>query len=1008
MATPLKLVVEGMRCQSKCARRIREALEGVPGVASADVRFQDKSAIVTFADGHAPVSVVDLIQTVRGLDAGLNKHYDAYLPDDDRRARTVVLHIEGMSCMQNCARKVEGALANAAGVKSAKVNFEQKQATVVIEPGSRITEDDLISTVQGAGKKFIASVYVSSPRLEASEQQHNASRDRLPSVVPAAIAPSKAPAAKPSGTASSRVTLAVSGMTCNSCANSVESALRATAGVESCVVNFATESANVKFVPATIGIRSLIEVIEGIGYKASVVTGSAVVQSDDNRQADIAKWRSNFFVALVFTFPIMIVMTLLDNIAPIASGLHTPVFDVKGSTWNNLILFLLATPVQFYCARRFHADAWNGVKHRSLGMSFLVSMGTNAAYFFAVFSDLRCLYLHDPSFGVPDMYMTSSMLVTFIALGKTLEAIAKGRTNEALRKLFDLQAKVATLVVTTDGHPSIENVVPIELVQRGDILKVVRGTSVPADGVITQGEGRLDESMLTGESRLIKKSADDTVLGATINVDGLFYMRVTGVGRDTALSQIVRLVEDAQTSKAPIQAYADQVAAVFVPVVVVLSTVTLLVWYALGTFGMVDLPQHTSAFLFAFNFAISTLVVACPCALGLATPTAVMVGTGVGASLGILIKGGEPLEAANHVDTVLFDKTGTLTNGTPSVTDVIVLSSADDDDDGTMLTPDDLVFLAASAELGSEHPLGRAIVNHAKLLAKPLEAPVTFRAVSGKGISVELQNDTVHLGNLDYMNECGLQWGKSRMGRQGSMDERAKLEAAGKTVIYMGLCDRVVALFGISDAARADARSTVAQLHARGMAVYMVTGDNRRTAHWIAEQVGIPVHHVMAEVLPSNKVAKVQELQASGRVVAMVGDGINDAPALAQANLGIAIGAGTDIAMETAQMVLMKSSLKDVVVAFDLSQTIYRRIQLNFVWAMGYNIVLLPLAAGVLYGFHIEIPPMFAGAAMAFSSVSVLASSLALKWYQPPTEFTIPHIRPRVDKTDERTPLLQV
>ncbi|RLO07560.1 hypothetical protein DYB28_000134 [Aphanomyces astaci] len=977
-STGVKLVVEGMRCQNKCARRIREALEDIPGVASADVRFQGKSATITFTSPQTSVSVVELIQAVRGLDAGLNKSYDAYLPGDDRRARTVVLHVDGMSCMMNCARKVESALATAAGVKSAKVDFDLKQATVVIEPGSRITEDDLIDTVQGAGKKFVASVQVSSPRVVVPTSP---AVPILPSLSSSTTPPTTNSHASisikehPADSSSSRVTIAVSGMTCNSCANSVESALRATAGVESCVVNFATESASVKFIASTIGIRSLIEVVEGIGYGAAVATTSAVVQSDDNRQIDIATWRSTFVVALVFTFPILIVMMLLDNIAPISRGLRTQVFHINGSTWNDLVLFLLATPVQFYCGRRFHIDAWKGVRNRVLGMAFLVSMGTNAAYFFAVFSDLRCLYLGDASFSVPDMYMTSSTLV-------------------------------ATLVVSDHGSTS-EKVVPIELVQRGDVLKVVRGTSVPADGVITQGEGRLDESMLTGESRLIKKSVDDTVLGATMNIDGLFYMRVTGVGRDTALSQIVRLVEDAQTSKAPIQAYADQVAAVFVPVVLVLSTATFLTWYSLGSLGFVDLPQHTSAFLFAFKFAISTLVVACPCALGLATPTAVMVGTGVGASLGILIKGGEPLEAANHVDTVLFDKTGTLTNGTPSVTDIVVVAhpstdgqQGDDIASSSSSCPDELVRLAASAELGSEHPLGRALVNRAKLLAKPLETPVTFHAVSGKGISVELSDETVHLGNLDYMDECGLQ--------RGHVDDavRGRLEAAGKTVIYMGLCDRVVALFGISDAARPDAKATVAQLHARGMAVYMVTGDNRRTAHWIAEQVGIPVHHVMAEVLPSNKVAKVQELQAAGRVVAMVGDGINDAPALAQADLGIAIGAGTDIAMETAQMVLMKSALKDVVVAFDLSQTIYRRIQINFVWAMGYNIVLLPLAAGVLYGFRIQIPPMFAGAAMAFSSVSVVASSLALKWYQPPT--THHSHRHRSDTADERTPLLHV
>ncbi|OQR88496.1 copper-transporting ATPase, partial [Achlya hypogyna] len=442
----------------------------------------------------------------------------------------------------------------------------------------------------------------------------------------------------------------------------------------------------------------------------------------------------------------------------------------------------------------------------------------------------------------------------------------------------------------------VEEVVPIELVQRGDILKVVRGGCVPADGTITEGDGRLDESMLTGESKPIKKSVGDTVLGATMNVDGLFYMQVTGVGRDTALSQIVRLVEDAQTSKAPIQAFADKIASVFVPVVLALSVATFGVWLALVTTGHVEPPAHTGGFLFAFNFGISTLVVACPCALGLATPTAVMVGTGVGATHGILIKGGEPLEVAHKVDTVLFDKTGTLTNGTPAVTDIVVLSDA--------WTSDALLWLAASAELGSEHPLGRAIVHHGKLLAKPLEQPRAFNAVSGKGISVELSKALVHLGNLDYMHDCGMALPAALPGH------RLRLEEAGKTVIYMGVCDVVVALLGISDAPRPEAKATLAHLHALGLDVYMVTGDNTRTAHWVAAQIGLPVANVMAEVLPSNKVAKVQSLQALGRRVAMVGDGINDAPALAQADLGIAIGAGTDIAIETAQMVLMKSKLQ--------------------------------------------------------------------------------------------------
>ncbi|KDO24291.1 hypothetical protein SPRG_09928 [Saprolegnia parasitica CBS 223.65] len=744
------------------------------------------------------------------------------------------------------------------------------------------------------------------------------------------------------------ITLTIVGMMCLSCANSVESALRNSPGVVTAIVNYATESAFVKFSPLDTSVPSLLRVVEAIGYEGSVATGSATAA----RQ---------LLIALCFTVPILGIMTVLDHIPIAASMLQTPLFGLRGSSWRALLLCLFATPVQTYAGLRFHKEAINGFRTRNYGMSVLISLGSNAAYCYGLFSDIYSLIVADASMSMSDMYMESSMLITFILLGKTMEAIAKGRTNDALRKLFELQAKVATMLITdADGNLS-EEVVPIELVQRGDILKVVRGGNVPADGVITEGEGRLDESMLTGESKPVhQKAPGDTVLGATLNVDGLFHMRVTGVGRDTALSQIVRLVEDAQTSKAPIQAYADKIASVFVPIVLGLSVLTFAVWFGLVSFGYVVPPDHTGGFLFAFNFAISTLVVACPCALGLATPTAVMVGTGVGATHGILIKGGEPLEVAHKVNTVLFDKTGTLTNGTPSVTDVIVLSNE--------WTSDALMWLAASAELGSEHTLGRAIVNRGKLLAKPLEQPESFTAVSGKGITAEVQKTTVHIGNFDYLKEKSVRINVDYVSKQAR-----SLEETGKSTVFVAAKKTLLAIIGISDAPRAEAKQTIAHLHALGLDVYMVTGDNSRTAHWVAAQIGLPSQHVMAE------------LQAQGRIVAMVGDGINDAPALAQADLGVAIGAGTDIAIETAQMVLMKSKLHDVVTALDLSRTIYRRIQLNFVWAMGYNLVLLPLSAGVLYHWNVSIPPMFAGAAMAFSSVSVVTSSLLLKWYTPPT-----------------------
>ncbi|GLD93220.1 hypothetical protein PINS_up001812 [Pythium insidiosum] len=649
----------------------------------------------------------------------------------------------------------------------------------------------------------------------------------------------------------------------------------------------------------------------------------------------------------------------------------------RGITWMALVVFLLSTPVVIYCGRRFHVDAWKGLKNRVLGMSFLVSMGTNASYFYGIFTLIRSIALDDSSVSNPDMFMTASMLVTFVVFGKYLEAIAKGKTSEALGKLLELQAKSANLLIFDKAGTKVieEKVVSIELVQRGDILKVVRGSSIPADGIVVYGEGRVDESMLTGESKTIKKSVGDKVMGATVNVDGLFHMQVTGIGSDSALNQIIRLVEDAQTSKAPIQAYADYIASIFVPAVLLLSTLTFVVWYVMCETGAVPsdwVPSTDSHFVFAFNFAIATLVVACPCALGLATPTAVMVGTGVGAQHGVLIKGGEPLEVAHSVDTILFDKTGTLTLGQPVVTDMVVLDKD--------LSSKELIHLAGSAELGSEHPLGKAIIDYAKFISISLEQPTNFKGVSGRGISCEVDGKKIVIGNREWMVDNGLQ----RLDSITLQQATVTFQNAGKTPVYMGVGVRICAVFGVADAPRPESVRTIAKLQQMGLDVWMVTGDNRRTAISIADQLGISRRNIMAEVIPSEKASKVKQLQSSGRRVAMVGDGINDSPALAQADLGIAIGAGTEIAVETAGMVLMKSNLWDVISALDLSRTIFNRIRINYGWAMGYNCLLIPLAAGALYPFGFSIPPMFAGAAMALSSVSVVTSSLLLRYYSPP------------------------
>lgn len=992
--TTVFLEVIGMSCAKNCARKVETALENTPAVKSATVDFSRKLATVTLKPG-VRIEDKELVGIVRSAGA----KFDAQVVTPPSAAtdssasgqtRTVLLGIDGMSCAKNCARKIQDALRSADGVVSATVDFGAKQATVDLSPQNQVNDEALVAVVESVAPKFHARV-LASPALDgtatdaAAIQPPEVTSEAFPvaTTSPASASDQTHDVAltiQPDEPSSKRnlgeAQLLVGGMTCNSCANSVATALNMTNGVVSATVSFATEKAVVRFDKDLVGIRTMVEAVEDIGYDASYVSGKEAQRAlDDQRAREVTRYRHSFFVAVVFTVPIVVLMMILGNFKVVMDALMSDV--VRGISWMALLVWLLSTPVQFYSARRFHIDAWKGLKNRMLGMSFLVSMGSNASYFYGVFSVMRGFLLQDSSVANPDMFMTAAMLVSFVLIGKYLEAVAKGKTSEALSKLMELQVKSATLLVFSADGSKVrdERVVPIELVQRGDVLKVVRGSSIPADGVVVYGEGRVDESMLTGESKTVKKLVGDRVLGATVNTDGLFHMKVTGVDNDTALSQIIRLVEDAQTSKAPIQAYADYVASIFVPTVLLLSLVTFLVWYLLCITEVAPsrwVPKTDSLFVFAFNFGIATLVVACPCALGLATPTAVMVGTGVGAEHGVLIKGGEPLEAAHSIDTILFDKTGTLTAGQPVVTDVVVLNKK--------LTAEELITLAGSAELGSEHPLGRAIVEYAKFISPSLEQPSAFQGVSGRGISCVVSDRRVVIGNKEWMLENALERLESIMLDQATVT----FQNAGKTPVYIGVNEKLSAVFGIADAPRPESVRTIKKLKQMGLDVWMVTGDNTRTALSIADQLGIKRRNVMSQVVPSEKASKVKQLQSSGRCVAMVGDGINDSPALAQADLGIAIGGGTEIAVETAGMVLMKSNLWDVITALDLSRSIFNRIRLNYVWALGYNCLLIPLAAGVLYPFGYSIPPMFAGAAMAISSVSVVTSSLLLRYYAPP------------------------
>ncbi|KAE9324324.1 Copper-transporting ATPase [Phytophthora fragariae] len=939
------LSIEGMSCAKNCAREVQQALSAMEGVVTASVDFETKTASIDVApdrqfDDEALLEVVRRLAPkfnarlirlsgvktaengsarqqktlpVRENDCVISSEVSLSIDETDTSAIVkVTLLIGGMAC-NSCANTVEGTLRCTEGVVSASVSFATEKAVVQFDRDV-VSVEALVKTVDDVG--YEASCTPADEQSKIGD-----------------------------------ATLLIGGMTYSSCSNSVENVLRNTKGVVSATVNLATEKAVIRFDKTVVGIRTLIELVEDIGYEASYVSGAEAQQAlGEQRTREIARYRTDFFAALAFTLPILLIMLVFENIARFKHGLKSEI--VRGLSCEALVVAVLATPVQFYSARRFHIDAWKGVGNRVLGMAFLVSMGSNVSYFYGLFTIVRAISLGNMEAVNMDIFMTSSVLISFVVLGKLLEATAKGKTSDALTKLMELQVKSATLMVFSPDGSSIfgERIVPIELVQRGDVLKIVRGASVPTDGVVVYGEGRVNESMLTGESKTIKKVVGDRVLGATLNVDGFFHMEVTGIDNDTALSQIIRLVEDAQASKAPIQAYADCISSIFVPVVVGLALGTFVVWYILCARDAIPqdwIPDSDGKFVFALDFGIATLVVACPCALGLATPTDVMVGTGVGAEHGVLIKGGEPLQAARSVNTIIFDKTGTLTMGKPVVTDMYTLS-------GT-LSAEKLVILAGSAELGSEHPLGTAITDYAKSMSLSLEQPTDFLGALETGISCSVGGHIIVIGNRAWIEDNAVEGVDDIEVDQATIG----FQNGGKTSIYMGVDGELSAVFAVADAPRAEAARTLRKLGTMGLEVWMVTGDNARTAFTIAEQLGMSRHNVMADVLPSQKASKVKELQDMGRIVAMVGDGINDSPALAQADLGIAIGGGTDIAVETAGMVLMTSTLLDVITALHLSRITFNRIQLNYVWAFGYNCLLISLAAGVLYPYRITLRTHF-------------------------------------------------
>jgi Cu+-exporting ATPase len=780
------------------------------------------------------------------------------------------------------------------------------------------------------------------------------------------------------GTATANAHLAITGMTCASCSAVIEKTLQRLPGVVSAVVNLALETAAVEFDPTVLGPDEIISAVKRAGYGATlkvdtVAPGETVVDSQRAAQEAYHRHQRGLFVfSLVLSAPLAAMMLpgVMESVNVAVAGALANVF---GGAWDPMmvgkyIAFALATPVQFYAGAQYYRGFWHAIKRRSGNMDTLIAIGTTAAYSYSVAATFVPALASEPVF-----FETSALLITFVLLGKLLESRAKGRTSDAIRALMGLAAKTARVV---RGGEEVD--VPVEQVVVGDIVVVRPGEKVPVDGTVLDGASAVDESMLTGEAIPTEKNPGDSVVGATLNKLGSFRFRATKVGADTVLARIVRLVEDAQASKAPIQRFADRISAVFVPGVIGASAVTFLFWYLAGPaiFGRVPDPASAAALfgpvltlaathgwlVAALLAGTAVVVIACPCALGLATPTAIMVGTGKGAENGILIKSGGALETAYKLDAVVFDKTGTLTHGSPEVTDV---ESAAGRDMASLLT------LASALERSSEHPLAEAIVAHAR--EQGIEPPTVtgFTAVPGHGVEGEVGGVRVVLGNRKLMAREGVDI--------STLEPRiCALEDLGKTVMIVGVDGSAAGLIAVADTLKPNSAEAVARLGSMGVAVYMITGDNTRTASAIAAQAGIPPERVLADVLPENKAVEVARLQESGTVVAMVGDGINDTPALAQADIGIAMGAGTDVAVETGDIVLIRNDLRDVVGAIELSRATMRKIRQNFAWALGYNTLLVPVAAvGLLSPF-----PWVAGAAMAASSVSVVTNSLLLRGFK--------------------------
>ncbi|MQR85442.1 heavy metal translocating P-type ATPase [Bacillus megaterium] len=798
------------------------------------------------------------------------------------KQKEATLQITGMTCAA-CSNRIEKGLKKIEGVKEANVNLALERSTIIFDPSK--------TSPQAFEEKIEKLGY---------------------------------------GVVSEKAEFAITGMTCAACSTRIEKGLNKLEGVTKASVNLALETASVEYSPSQIAPQDITQRVEKLGYGAKLK--SEVKEEEQSyREKELSKQKGKFWFSFILSVPLLWAM--------VSHFTFTSFIPLPHMLMNPWVQLALATPVQFVVGKQFYIGAFKALRNKSANMDVLVALGTSAAYFYSLYFSLKSLGSSTHTNQL--YYETSAILITLILLGKLFEANAKGRSSEAIKKMMSLQAKTA--VVIRDGA---EVEIPVEEVQKGELIFIKPGEKVPVDGEIIEGQSALDESMLTGESVPVDKNIGDKVIGATLNKNGFLKIKATNVGRETALAQIIKVVEEAQGSKAPIQRLADYISGIFVPIVVGIALLTFFVWYiwiAPGEFAP------------ALEKLIAVLVIACPCALGLATPTSIMAGSGRAAEFGILFKGGEHLEATHKIDTILLDKTGTVTNGTPELTDVRIAQGYEENE---------LLQLVASAERLSEHPLAQALVAGIKNKGIDIQNPLSFEAIASYGVKAVVQERELLVGTRKLMNQ-------HKVNIDTALEEMTNLEREGKTAMLVALDGKYAGMLAVADTIKATSKEAVSRLKEMGLEVMMITGDNRQTAQAIAMQAGI--EHVIAEVLPEGKAEEVKKLQQQGKKVAMVGDGINDAPALALADIGMAIGTGTDVAMEAADITLMRGDLMSIADAIEMSRKTISNIKQNLFWAMGYNTLGIPIAAVGL------LAPWVAGAAMAFSSVSVVLNALRLQ-----------------------------